>query len=76
MRAILEALGSGLDRVVQLTVYLADMAPWSELDRVVGRFFGSHRPARAVIPTHELHHEHQIEVQAIATTRSGRRARA
>ncbi|MGQ0764052.1 MAG: RidA family protein [Gemmatimonadota bacterium] len=66
IEAILRAAGSGLDRVLQLTVYVSDMSLWSEVNTCCSRVFGEHRPARAIVPVKELHYGFQIEIQAIA----------
>ncbi len=65
---ILEAAGSGLDKVLQMTVYISDMSDWSEVDRVYAEVMGEHRPARAVVPVRDLHHGYLVEIQAIAAT--------
>ena len=65
-RAVLEAAGSGLDRVVKATVYLVDMGDFEEVNGVYAEFFGDHRPARAIVPTKELHHGFLVEIEAIA----------
>jgi 2-iminobutanoate/2-iminopropanoate deaminase len=64
--AILEAAGSGLDKVLKVTVYVSDIALWGRVNTVYAQFFGDHRPARAVVPTRELHYGFQIEIEAIA----------
>lgn len=64
--AILEAAGSGLDRVLQMTIYISDISLWGEVNEVYARIMGDHRPARAIVPTRDLHHGYQIEIQAIA----------
>ena len=64
--AILEAAGSGLDRVVQMTIYVSDVSLWGRVNAVYAGVMGNHRPARAVVPTNELHYGYQIEIQAIA----------
>lgn len=64
--AILRAAGSGLDRVVQMTVYITDVTLWGEVNAVYSRMMGDHRPARAVVPAGELRHGMMIEIQAIA----------
>lgn len=69
VRAILEAAGSGLDRVLQMTVYVSDIAHWGEVNRVYSEVMGSHRPARAVVPTRDLHYGYLVEIQAIAALR-------
>jgi 2-iminobutanoate/2-iminopropanoate deaminase len=37
------------------------------VNNVYSKFFGEHRPARAVVPTKELHHGFNIEIEAIAS---------
>jgi len=65
--AILEAAGSSLDRVIKTTVYISDIQLWDRVNQVYARYFGDHRPARAVVPTGPLHYGFQIEIEAIAT---------
>ncbi len=64
--AVLEAAGSGLGQVLQMTVYVSDIAFWPQVNAVYARVMGEHRPARAVVPVPELHHGYAIEIQAIA----------
>ncbi|MEP6689846.1 MAG: RidA family protein [Gemmatimonadaceae bacterium] len=66
--AILGAAGSGLARVLQMTVYISDIALWGHVNAVYARVMGDHRPARAIVPTKDLHHGFLIEIQAIAAT--------
>lgn len=66
--AILDAAGSGLDRVLKVTIYVSDISLWGGVNAVYAKFFGDHRPARVVVPTRELHHGFLIEVEAIAAT--------
>lgn len=68
IEAILKAAGSGLERVVQMTIYVSDISLWGEVNDTYARIMGSHRPARAIVPVKELHYGYQIEIQAIATT--------
>ena len=66
LRAVLEAAGSGMDKVVKATVYISDIALWGAVNAVYGEFFGDHAPARSIVPTRELHFGYQIEIDAIA----------
>ncbi|MBN2416816.1 RidA family protein [bacterium] len=66
LRAILEAAGSGLDRVLKTTVYIQDMRHWDTVNRIYADRFGAHRPARAVVPAPGLHHGFLIEMEAVA----------
>ena len=67
--AILEAAGSGLDRVLKMTVYVSDIEHWSAVNAVYARVMGEHRPARAIVPVKELHYGFKIEVEAVAALR-------
>ena len=65
---ILKAAGSSLDQVVQMTIYVSDVSLWGRVNTTYARVMGDHRPARAVVPTRDLHYGYQIEIQAIAAT--------
>ena len=66
IRAILQAAGSDLNRVLKMTVYVSDISLWGKVNEVYARVMGDHRPARAVVPVKDLHHGFQIEIEAIA----------
>lgn len=66
--AILKAANSDLSRVLKMTVYISDMNLWSAVNEVYAKVLGEHRPARAVIPTRELHYGFLIEIEAVAAT--------
>ena len=65
---ILKAADSDLSRVLKMTVYISDIGLWGRVNEVYARVLGEHRPARAVIPTKELHHGFLIEIDAVAAT--------
>lgn len=65
VEAILEAAGSGLDRVLQMTIYISNGDDWGTVNEVYARVLGEHRPARAVVPVSPLHFGAAIEIQAI-----------
>jgi len=64
--AILEAAGSGLAHVLQMTIYVSDIEHWGTVNRVYTELMGDHRPARAVVPVGELHYGFLVEIQAVA----------
>lgn len=66
VQAVLEAAGSGLDRVVKTTVYVSDIQLWDRVNKVYAEFFGKHKPARAIVPTCKLHFGFQVEIEAVA----------
>lgn len=65
---ILKAADSDLSRVLKMTVYVSDISLWGAVNEVYARVLGEHRPARAVIPTRELHYGFLIEIDAVAAT--------
>jgi 2-iminobutanoate/2-iminopropanoate deaminase len=64
--AVLAAAGCGLSDVVQCTVYLAGVELWPAFNQLYAERFGSHRPARAVVPVPALHHGFLVEIQLVA----------
>lgn len=66
MKAALLASGSGVDRLVQVRIYLDDMSQWPQFDRIYSEWAGTSRPARAVVPTGPLHFGFKVEVEAVA----------
>jgi 2-iminobutanoate/2-iminopropanoate deaminase len=66
VEAILESVGSSLDRLLSVTVYVTDISLWPRVNAAYARILGAHRPARAVVPVKELHHGYLVEVQAVA----------
>jgi 2-iminobutanoate/2-iminopropanoate deaminase len=67
LRAILEAAGSGLDRLVKTTVYLADLGDFAGMNEVYARHVGEVPPARATIEVSALPSGAKVEIEAIAT---------
>jgi len=70
LQAVLEAAGSGLDRVVQVSAFLASMDDFARFNEVYARFFSEPYPARAVIEAARLPKDVRVEVACIA--RGGR----
>lgn len=63
--AILEAGGSGFDKVVKTTCFLADIADFSAFNEVYAKFFTS-KPARSCVAVKDLPKGVLCEVEAIA----------
>lgn len=63
---ILRASGSDLSRVLKVTIYISDISLWSAVNAVYTEVMGDARPARAVVPTKELHYGLLIEIEAVA----------
>jgi 2-iminobutanoate/2-iminopropanoate deaminase len=67
LAAILEAGGSGLDRVVKATVYLTDLGSFEEMNRAYGSFFPGDKPARVCVEVSRLPRNALVEIDAIGT---------
>jgi 2-iminobutanoate/2-iminopropanoate deaminase len=63
---VLEAAGSGLNRVVKTTVFLADMEEFAAMNEVYGKFFSDEPPARATVEASRLPRDARVEIEAIA----------
>ena len=63
--AILEAGGSGFDKVVKTTCFLADIADFAAFNEVYAKFFTS-KPARSCVAVQELPKGVLCEIEAIA----------
>jgi 2-iminobutanoate/2-iminopropanoate deaminase len=63
---VLAAAGGTIEDVVQCTAYLVGVENWVTFNEVYSRFFGSHKPARTVVPVPALHHGFAVELQIVA----------
>ncbi len=66
LRAVLEAAGSSIDRVVKVTAYLTDMGDFPEFNEVYAEFFSAQPPARATVGVAALPKGARVEVECIA----------
>ena len=69
LKAVLEAAGSSLDRVVRTTVFLTDLGDFEAMNEVYARYFGANRPARSTVQVTALPRGARIEIDAIASAR-------
>ena len=70
VEAVLDAAGSDLGHVLQMTIYISDMELWGGVNEAYARVMGDHRPARAIVPVKDLHFDTKIEIQAIAAVKA------
>lgn len=63
--AVLEAAGTGMDKVVKTTCFLADMADFAVFNEVYAKYFVSN-PARSCVVAKSLPKNVLCEVEAIA----------
>ena len=67
LQAILEAAGSGLDRLVKTTVYLTNLDDFAGMNEVYARNVGDVPPARATVEISSLPSGAKVEIEAIAS---------
>jgi 2-iminobutanoate/2-iminopropanoate deaminase len=66
VRAVLEAAGSGLHKVLKTTVFLTDIGDFPVVNKVYAEMFGSHTPARSTVQVSRLPKAAKVEIEAIA----------
>ena len=67
VKAVLEAAGSSLDKVVKTTCFLADIKYFAEFNEVYAEFFpGQGAPARSAVGIAALPKGAKVEIEAIA----------
>jgi 2-iminobutanoate/2-iminopropanoate deaminase len=66
LKAVLEAGGSALDRVVKATVFLKNMTDFAAMNEVYVQYFGSAKPARSTVAVTELPRGALIEIDLVA----------
>ena len=68
LAAILEAAGSGLERLVKTTVFLVDLGDFAAMNEVYRRHAGDRPPARSTVQVAALPSGARVEIEAVAHT--------
>jgi 2-iminobutanoate/2-iminopropanoate deaminase len=71
LEAILAAAGSGLDRLVKVTVFLAEIGDWPVVNEVYVRLIPEPYPARSAFAVKDLPRGARVEIEAVATVGAG-----
>lgn len=66
LRAVVEAGGSNMERVLRCTIFLADMADFATVNEVYARHFSGAKPSRACVAVRELPKSGLVEIDCIA----------
>lgn len=66
LKAVLEAAGSSLDKVIKATVFLKNMADFAALNEVYGEYLGKAKPARSTVAVADLPRGALVEIDLIA----------
>lgn len=67
LKAILQSVGSSLEKVIKTTVFLSDMNDFEALNKVYAQYFETHKPARSTIAVKTLPKNSLVEIECIAT---------
>jgi len=66
LKAVLEAAGSSLEKVVKTTIFLDDMNDFAAVNELYAQAFGNHKPARSTVAVKTLPKSALVEIDAIA----------
>lgn len=67
LKNLLEASGSGLNKVIKTTLFLADMNDFVKVNEIYAKFFGDHKPARSTVAVKTLPKNALVECEVIAS---------
>ena len=66
VKAVVEAAGSSMDRVMKCTVFLKDMNDFGPMNEEYGSYFKELPPARSTVQVAKLPRDALVEIEAIA----------
>lgn len=66
VKAVLEAAGSSMDKVVKTTVFLADMNDFAAMNGIYAKYFNEPFPARSAVQVAKLPKGGLVEIEAVA----------
>ena len=67
LKAVIEAAGGNLDKVVKTTVFLKNLDDFVAMNTVYTDTFGSHTPARSTVQVAKLPRDVLVEIEAIVS---------
>ena len=68
LKAVVEAAGSSLDRVVKATVFLKNIGDFAAMNEVYAEYLGAAKPARSTVAVADLPRGALVEIDLIALT--------
>ena len=66
IKAVLEAAGSSMNKVVKVTVFLKDMNDFAQVNEIYAQYFTENKPARSAVQVAKLPLDVMVEIEAIA----------
>jgi 2-iminobutanoate/2-iminopropanoate deaminase len=70
LKSVLAAAGCSPASVLKTTVFMQDLADFEGMNKVYGKFFGDHRPARSTVQVAKLPANARVEIECIALRNS------
>ncbi len=70
LRAVLEAAGTSMNRVVKTTVYMTNLADFRQMNEIYAEYFPQEKPARSTVGVASLPRGAMIEIDVVAQTPS------
>ncbi len=67
LKSILEAVGSSMDKIVKVTVFLQNLEHFGAVNEVYASYFKGDFPARSCVQVARLPKDALVEIEAIAT---------
>jgi 2-iminobutanoate/2-iminopropanoate deaminase len=66
LAAVLEAAGSGMDKIIKTTIFLTDISEFSTVNSIYAEAFSAEPPARSTVQVSALPIGALIEIEAVA----------
>lgn len=66
LKAVLEAGGSSMNKVIKTTIFLADMDDFMTVNEIYAEYFGYHKPARSTVAVKSLPKNALVEIECVA----------
>ena len=66
LKAIIEAAGSSIEKVVKCTVYLQNFSDFAIMNQIYATYFNINQPARATVEVSKMAKDALVEIDAIA----------
>ena len=70
VKAVLEAAGSSMDKVVKTTVFLKDMNDFAVMNGIYAQYFKEPFPARSAVQVAKLPKDGKVEIEVVAVKSS------
>jgi 2-iminobutanoate/2-iminopropanoate deaminase len=67
LRAVIEAAGADLSKVVKTTVFLKNLDDFGVMNGIYAEAFGTHTPARSTVQVAKLPRDVLVEIEAIVS---------